>query len=154
MRLAYMAQELELTAEQRERVNAIFDANPGKGIIAVELDAGRKVVIPGFGTFTAKRRSARTGTNPATGEKITKILLVPSNEDGARVDGPARLVDTAVGRGARVGPRVVTEGEERGRVVVGDDARIGAGTVLLAPVTVGEGTHVEAGSVLGGEHNG
>ena len=54
-----------------ECVNAIFDATPGKGIIAVELDAGRKVVIPAFGTFSAKKRSARTGTNPATGSKIT-----------------------------------------------------------------------------------
>lgn len=53
-----------------ECVNAIFDANPGKGIVAVELDAGHKVVIPGFGTFSTKRRAARTGTNPATGDKI------------------------------------------------------------------------------------
>ncbi|MCB9777988.1 MAG: HU family DNA-binding protein [Alphaproteobacteria bacterium] len=54
-----------------ECVNAIFDANPGHGIIAVELDAGRKVVIPGFGTFAAKRRAARVGTNPASGSKIS-----------------------------------------------------------------------------------
>jgi len=53
-----------------EVVSAIFDADPGKGIIAVELDAGRKVTIPGFGTFSSKSRAARTGTNPATGEKI------------------------------------------------------------------------------------
>jgi DNA-binding protein HU-beta len=53
-----------------ECVNAIFAAEPGQGIIAVELDAGRKVVIPGFGTFGTRKRAARTGTNPATGEKI------------------------------------------------------------------------------------
>ena len=53
-----------------EVVSAIFDADPGKGIIAVELDAGRKVTIPGFGTFSSKSRAARTGTNPATGAKI------------------------------------------------------------------------------------
>ncbi len=53
-----------------ECVNALFDANPGKGIIAVELDAGHKVVIPGFGTFSARSRAARVGTNPATGAKI------------------------------------------------------------------------------------
>ncbi len=53
-----------------ECVNALFDANPGKGIIAVELDAGRKVVVPGFGTFSTRSRAARTGTNPATGDKI------------------------------------------------------------------------------------
>jgi len=54
-----------------ECVNAIFDANPGNGIVAMELDAGHKVVIPGFGTFSAKKRAARTGTNPASGSRIT-----------------------------------------------------------------------------------
>ena len=53
-----------------EVVNALFDADPGKGIIAIELDAGRKVTIPGFGTFGTKRRAARVGTNPANGSKI------------------------------------------------------------------------------------
>jgi DNA-binding protein HU-beta len=53
-----------------EVVNALFDADSGKGIIAVELDAGRKVTIPGFGTFGTKKRAARTGTNPANGKKI------------------------------------------------------------------------------------
>lgn len=53
-----------------EVVNALFDAESGKGIIAIELDAGRKVTIPGFGTFGTKKRAARTGTNPANGSKI------------------------------------------------------------------------------------
>ena len=30
-------------AKAAEVINAIFDARPGKGIIAIELDAGRKV---------------------------------------------------------------------------------------------------------------
>ncbi len=54
-----------------EIVNCIFDTAPGKGIIAKELDAGRKVQIPGFGSFETKRRAARTGRNPATGQAIT-----------------------------------------------------------------------------------
>jgi DNA-binding protein HU-beta len=51
-------------------VNTIFDAKPGKGLIAVELDAGRKVIIPGFGTFKSVSRKARVGTNPKTGQKM------------------------------------------------------------------------------------
>jgi len=58
-------------ARATEVINAIFDATPGNGIIAVELDAGRKVTIPGFGTFETRSRAKREGTNPATGEKIT-----------------------------------------------------------------------------------
>lgn len=57
-------------AKALEVINAIFSAEPREGIIAVELDAGRKVTIPGFGTFATKQRAARTGTNPATGAKI------------------------------------------------------------------------------------
>lgn len=57
-------------AKAGDVINAIFDARPGKGIIAVELDAGRKVTIPGFGTFGTKTRAARVGTNPSTGAKI------------------------------------------------------------------------------------
>jgi DNA-binding protein HU-beta len=53
-----------------EIVNHIFATDPGEGIIAVELDAGNKVTIPGFGTFATKRAAARTGTNPATGAKM------------------------------------------------------------------------------------
>ncbi len=54
-----------------EIVNCIFDTKPGSGIIAVELDAGRKVQLAGFGSFLTKRRSERQGRNPATGATIT-----------------------------------------------------------------------------------
>jgi DNA-binding protein HU-beta len=57
-------------ARALEIINAIFSAEKGEGIIAVELDANRKVVIPGFGTFGTRKRAARKGTNPATGKKI------------------------------------------------------------------------------------
>ncbi len=53
-----------------EVISTIFDARPGKGIIAEELDAGGKVIIPGFGSFHTRHRSAREGRNPATGKKM------------------------------------------------------------------------------------
>lgn len=54
-------------AKALEIVDIIFSAKKGEGIIAVELDAGRKVTIPGFGTFGTKSRKARQGRNPSTG---------------------------------------------------------------------------------------
>lgn len=51
-------------------IEMIFSTEDGKGIIAVELDAGRKVSISGFGTFETRHRSARMGRNPATGASI------------------------------------------------------------------------------------
>lgn len=40
--------------------------------IRSSLKRGKKVTIPGFGTFTISKRKARTGRNPRTGE-ILKI---------------------------------------------------------------------------------
>lgn len=68
---AKLAKQTELSqAKAMDCINAIFDAKSGKGIIAVELDAGRKVTIPGFGTFYTRTRPARQATNPSTGKKM------------------------------------------------------------------------------------
>ena len=58
-------------AKAAEIIDIIFSTKPGEGIIATELDAGRKVNITGFGTFSLRYRSERLGRNPATGETIT-----------------------------------------------------------------------------------
>lgn len=66
-----LANQCDLSkAKAAEIVNCIFDTASGTGIIATELDAGRKVSIPGFGTFETRQRSAREGRNPATGQTI------------------------------------------------------------------------------------
>ena len=51
--------------EASDIVNEIFD------IITKNLSKGEDVVITGFGTFSAKKRAARQGVNPKTGEKIS-----------------------------------------------------------------------------------
>lgn len=51
-------------------VDTIFSAVPKDGIIAAELNAGRKVQITGFGTFQIRKRRKREGRNPQTGEPI------------------------------------------------------------------------------------
>ncbi len=58
-------------AKAKEVVDAIFSTADRKGIIAVELDAGRKVQITGFGTFETRSRPERKGVNPGTGKQIT-----------------------------------------------------------------------------------
>lgn len=57
-------------AKAAEVIECIFSSEPGHGIIAVELDADREVSIAGFGKFETRRRKARQGRNPATGETI------------------------------------------------------------------------------------
>ncbi len=66
-----LAKKTDLSeAKAAEIVNAIFGTDAREGIIATELDAGRKVTITGFGTFESRRRAARKGRNPATGQQI------------------------------------------------------------------------------------
>ena len=39
--------------------------------IKMSLQKGDPVALPGFGTFTVRKRAARKGRNPATGQEIT-----------------------------------------------------------------------------------
>ncbi len=55
-------------ADAGRAVDALFDVD--KGIIADTLKGGAKVQITGFGTFETRRRGARMGRNPRTGETI------------------------------------------------------------------------------------
>jgi DNA-binding protein HU-beta len=65
-----LAKKTGLTqAKAAEAVDAIF--NPHKGLLASELAAGKKVTLPGFGSFFLRKRAARKGRNPATGKQIT-----------------------------------------------------------------------------------
>ncbi len=71
-----MAQKLAKKAglsqgDAAEILDIIFSAHPRKGLIAIALDAGDKVTLPGFGTFSTKHRGERQGRNPATGKTIT-----------------------------------------------------------------------------------
>jgi DNA-binding protein HU-beta len=64
-----LAKKTGLTqAKAAETVDAIFNAH--KGLIASELGRGSKVTLPGFGSFSVRKRAAREGRNPATGKTI------------------------------------------------------------------------------------
>ena len=58
-------------------MDATFDA------IARSLKKGDKVSLVGFGTFEVRKRAARTGRNPKTGETIKiKASKVPAFKAG------------------------------------------------------------------------
>lgn len=53
------------------------------GAITKALKKSDDVVLVGFGTFTVRKRAARAGRNPRTGEAITiKAAKVPSFRAG------------------------------------------------------------------------
>jgi len=81
---AKLAKKTDITkAKAREVIDCIFSTDPGTGIIAIELDAGRDFTITGFGTFGTRRRKAREGRNPRTGETIQiAAMTVPTFKAG------------------------------------------------------------------------
>jgi DNA-binding protein HU-beta len=62
--------------ESVAKKTAMSNAAAGKAVDAVlasiegALKKGDSVTLVGFGTFLVKKRAARTGVNPATGDKI------------------------------------------------------------------------------------
>lgn len=74
--------------------------------IADALAAGERVELRGFGAFTVKRRDARTGRNPRTGETVSVTekavpFFKPGKELRERVDRGAKPA-RAPARGERV----------------------------------------------------
>jgi DNA-binding protein HU-beta len=65
-----VAEKVGLTLKDaRATVDAIFSTEK-RGLIASELAAGKRVQITGFGTFETRKRKARAGRNPQTGEPL------------------------------------------------------------------------------------
>jgi bifunctional UDP-N-acetylglucosamine pyrophosphorylase/glucosamine-1-phosphate N-acetyltransferase len=70
---------------------------------------------------------------------------------GAKANHLAYLGDSDVGAGANIGAGTITcnyDGVRKSRTVIGERAFIGSNTALVAPVTVGAGAIVAAGSVV------
>jgi len=71
--------------------------------------------------------------------------------EGTKVKHHTYLGDAAVGRGVNIGAGVITanyDGKEKHRTVVEDEVFIGVGAVLIAPVKIGKGAVIGAGSVV------
>lgn len=77
----FIAEEADLTkADAARALEAVME-----GITKGLKDSGR-VTLVGFGTFSAKKREARTGRNPQTGEEV-KIgaRVVPGFKAGSKL---------------------------------------------------------------------
>jgi DNA-binding protein HU-beta len=69
--------------EAGRAVEALFGP---EGIIARELLGGGKVQVTGFGTFLARRRAARQGRDPRTGDAIAiAAAVVPAFKPGQQL---------------------------------------------------------------------
>jgi bifunctional UDP-N-acetylglucosamine pyrophosphorylase / glucosamine-1-phosphate N-acetyltransferase len=73
---------------------------------------------------------------------------------GAKVPHLSYVGDATVGARANIGAGTIFanyDGARKHRTEVGEDAFVGSNTVLVAPVTVGDGAYTAAGSVISAE---
>ena len=76
--------------------------------------------------------------------------------DGVMARHLAYIGDASVGPDANISAGAITanfDGRSKGQTEIGAKAMIGAGSILIAPVTVGEGSTVGAGTVVPKNHD-
>lgn len=113
------------------------------GELAV-IEAGASV-----GPFTYLRPGARLGERARAGAFVE--MKNATLGQGAKVPHLSYVGDAEVGDGTNIGAATIFvnyDGQSKHRTVIGRHARIGSDTMLVAPVTVGDGAYTAAGSVI------
>jgi bifunctional UDP-N-acetylglucosamine pyrophosphorylase / glucosamine-1-phosphate N-acetyltransferase len=108
------------------------------------IEAGAQI-----GPFARLRPGAEIGE----GARIGNFVEVKKTKlgRGAKANHLAYLGDAQVGAGANIGAGTITcnyDGYFKYRTIIGEGAFIGSNTALVAPVSVGKGALVAAGSVI------
>ena len=114
--------------------------------VALQSTIGPRVVVGPFA-------SLRPGTELAEGSKAGTFVEVKNSVvgPGSKVPHLSYVGDADIGAGANVGAGTVFvnyDGARKHRTTVGDGAFIGSDTMLVAPVTVGNGAQTAAGSTI------
>ena len=71
--------------------------------------------------------------------------------EGSKVPHLSYVGDATIGSGTNIGAATIFvnyDGVEKHQTVVGNDVRVGSDTMLVAPVTIGDGAYTAAGSVI------
>jgi bifunctional UDP-N-acetylglucosamine pyrophosphorylase/glucosamine-1-phosphate N-acetyltransferase len=95
----------------------------------------------------------RPGAVLEPGAKVGTFVEIKNSRigEGAKVPHLAYVGDAEVGAGSNLGAGTITanyDGFRKHRTVIGDHARLGVDTMLIAPVEVGDGAYTGAGAVI------
>lgn len=95
----------------------------------------------------------RPGTLLADDVHVGNFVEVKATElgKGSKANHLAYLGDTVVGRNVNIGAGTITcnyDGANKHRTVIGDEAFIGSDSQLVAPVTIGRGATIGAGTTV------
>jgi len=128
-------------------VNSIISDNVDiQCSVIVESQIGKGTKI---GPFAYLRPNCKIGENVKIGDFVE--VKNSTVNDGAKASHLTYIGDADVGPGVNLGCGVVFvnyNGFEKNRSIIEEDAFIGCNTNLIAPVTVGKGAYVAAGTTV------
>ena len=95
----------------------------------------------------------RAGTILANESKAGAFVEIKNSQvgTGSKVPHLSYVGDASIGEGTNIGAATVFvnyDGVEKHRTEIGDHVRIGSDTMLVAPISVGDGAYTAAGSVI------
>lgn len=131
--------------------STLTDVRVGAGAVVVRThaegaDIGANVMVGPFSYL-------RPGTVLRAGSKVGAYVEVKNSEigEGAKVPHLSYLGDAAVGSGSNIGAGTIVanyDGVDKHHTIVGAHSFVGSNSVLVAPVRVGDGAYVAAGSAV------
>ena len=109
-------------------------------------------VVAGHGQIGPFAR-LRPGSRLAVGAKVGNFVETKNVEvgEGSKINHLSYVGDARLGRNVNIGAGTITcnyDGARKHRTEIGDSAFIGSNTALVAPVSIGEGATVGAGSTI------
>lgn len=113
---------------------------------ADEAEIGQEAVV---GPYTYLRPGARLEARAKAGAHVE--IKASTVGEGAKVPHLSYVGDAEIGEGANIGAATVFvnyDGVAKHLTVVGPHARVGSDTMLVAPVSIGDGAYTAAGSVI------
>ncbi len=117
------------------------------------IDGDRQGVVVGAGSLVGPFARLRPGARLGAEVHIGNFVEVKNSTlaDGAKANHLAYLGDATVGERVNYGAGSITanyDGANKHRTVIEADVHVGSNSVLVAPVTLGAGGTVGAGSVI------
>jgi bifunctional UDP-N-acetylglucosamine pyrophosphorylase/glucosamine-1-phosphate N-acetyltransferase len=146
--------------EAGTRVGARCQLGPNVRLVGCTVDDGASVTQSlavkahvGAGALLGPFAYLRPGADLAPKSKVGTFVEVKQSRvgEGSKVPHLTYVGDADIGAGVNVGAGTVFvnyDGIDKHRTTVGDGAFIGSDTMLIAPLTVGDGAQTAAGSTI------
>jgi len=129
----------------------LVDCTVGTGARVIESRATESIIGDGanVGPFTFLRPGTKLLPNSKVGAYVE--MKNATLGEGSKVPHLSYVGDAVIGEGSNIGAATIFvnyDGVEKHYTVVGDHVRIGSDSMLVAPVTIGDGAYTAAGSVI------